>query len=136
MEEKETYMEEKRYCRKCGAELKGQGKFCPKCGEPILSEEPPKGKKKGRKIAIVTIGIIGILGIGTVVAYSYLGKQEEKKNHVTAVKEDNEKKETKESKEDFVETNEAEDYFAIIKSEGGKEGLINGEGGWVTPCIY
>ena len=104
MEEKETYMEEKRYCRKCGAELKGQGKFCPKCGEPILSEEPPKGKKKGRKIAIVTIGIIGILGIGTVVAYSYLGKQEEKKNHVTATKEnendeEEKKKETKENKE-------------------------------------
>ena len=49
MEEKETYMEEKRYCRKCGAELKGQGKFCPKCGEPILSEEPPKGKEERQK---------------------------------------------------------------------------------------
>ena len=132
-------MEEKRYCRKCGAELKGQGKFCPKCGEPILSEEPLKAKKKGRKIAIATIGVIGILGVGTAVAYSYFGKQEDKKNRVTAVKGEDEKekkKETKERKEDFVETNEAEDYFAIIKSEGGKEGLINGEGGWVTPCIY
>lgn len=46
-------MEEKRYCRKCGAELKGQEKFCPKCGESILWEEFPKAKKRGREIAIV-----------------------------------------------------------------------------------
>ena len=136
MEEKETYMEEKRYCRKCGAELKGQGKFCPRCGEPILSEEPPKAKKKGRKIAIITIGIIGILGVGTAVAYSYFGKQEEKKNHVTAVKEDNKKEETKENKEDFVETNEAENYLAIVTNKDGKDGLINAAGEWVLPCEY
>ena len=134
--EEEIYMEEKRYCRKCGAELKGQGKFCPKCGEPILSEETPKAKKKGRKVVIATIGIVGILGVGTVAAYSCLGKQEEKKNHVTAVKEDNKKEETKENKEDFVELNEAENYLAIVTNKDGKDGLINAAGEWVLPFEY
>ena len=131
MEKEETYMEEKRYCRKCGAELKGQGKFCPKCGEPILWEEPSKGKKKGRKIAIATIGIIGILGIGTAVAYSYWGKQEEKKNHVTTVKE-----EKNEKKEDKVKVSEPENYLAIVENRDGNEGLINAAGEWVLPCEY
>jgi len=32
------------YCIKCGADVKEEAKFCPKCGTPI-----PKGKKKGDK---------------------------------------------------------------------------------------
>ncbi len=115
--------------------MKGQEKFCPKCGEPILPEEPPKGKKKGRKIAIVTIGIIGILGIGTVVAYSYLEKQEEKKNHVTAAKENeqDEEEKRKENKEDFVETNEVENYFAIVTNKDVKKVYINEKGEEIIP---
>ena len=131
MEEEKTYMEEKRYCRKCGVELKGKEKFCPKCGESILWEELPKVKKRGRKIVIATIGIIGILGIGTAVAYCYLQKQEKKKNHVTAVKEDA----NKEDKEDFAEVKE-ENYLAIVTNKDGKNGLINAAGAWVSPCEY
>lgn len=54
------------YCKKCGNELRGNGKFCPSCGNPInsadkdnisnkLSNKPVRNRKKFFKITVICI---------------------------------------------------------------------------------
>lgn len=37
------------YCKNCGQEIDGAGKFCPNCGKPVSSEEGVGKKKKAKK---------------------------------------------------------------------------------------
>ena len=53
-----------KYCSKCGKEVKEETKFCPKCGFSFESKtqkkkEPKQKNKKGGKIALIIIAIVG-----------------------------------------------------------------------------
>lgn len=56
----------KNTCKKCGATIEGDVKFCPNCGAPVSKNETSL-KKKGHKLLIALLIIIGIgivAGIG------------------------------------------------------------------------
>ena len=65
------------YCRKCGAELPSDGRFCPKCGAEATqhmaeSNADKRSSKKNKAIPIVlTISILVIVLVGTVVGIHY-----------------------------------------------------------------
>ena len=91
-------------CTNCGCELKTKAKFCPECGavveesskenkiksNPEGEDKLQDGKKKGtgKKIAVASIAILVLLGIGGVVFAQMANKKEEpvKKQEATDTK--------------------------------------------------
>lgn len=57
------------YCSKCGAKLKEDENFCPKCGTPVVSPRiaPERGRAR-RPLSILAIALIAIVVIAVVVA--------------------------------------------------------------------
>lgn len=107
-----------RKCTNCGCDLKTKARFCPECG--AIVEEPPKevkskkdaeaalqdGKKKGtgKKIAVVSVVILALLGVGGL-AFAQMSNKKEgpvKKQEAT----DTKKKTTK--KKEIVKKEEPE----------------------------
>lgn len=55
------------YCAKCGNELKGNERFCDKCGTPINSENIEKKENTGKASSHAMIGFI--LGVCSIIAW-------------------------------------------------------------------
>lgn len=62
------------YCGKCGKELTGKEKFCPRCGSPIpgagVNTIHKKKRYKARKIFIGVVCILIMAGVGTAIYQS------------------------------------------------------------------
>ena len=98
------------YCGKCGKELTGKEKFCPRCGSPIPGAgENSIHKKKRHKARKIFIGVVCILiraGVGTAIyQFGY--------------------------KDIF-----GEQYLAVVVNQDEKWGYINEKGKEVIPCEY
>lgn len=111
------------YCSKCGKELSGKEKFCPKCGNVITengsqeavkkqhSAEIEKGEKnsdrkkhRGRNLLLFVL-CLGILAFGCASIYNFiLSRQYE--------------------------------YLAVVQNQEGKYGYINEKGRGVIACEY
>lgn len=52
-------------CKKCGTTIEGDMKFCPNCGAP-LAEKKTSPKKKGHKLLIVLLIVVGLYIVGSV----------------------------------------------------------------------
>lgn len=99
------------FCKKCGAQLNKEARFCPSCGAKIKQRKKKKGKNKiviGIIILLLLIEIIMIAGM--CIWAKYYGAEE-----VT-----------------FVKTDEG---VAIVES-AGKYGIADLYGNLVIPCVY
>lgn len=111
------------YCSKCGKELSGKEKFCPKCGNVItenVSQEAAKNQRReenqiGKKNSVrkthrgrnlILFGLcLGVLILGGVSIYNFiLSRQYE--------------------------------YLAVVQNQEGKYGYINEKGREVIACEY
>ena len=98
------------FCSKCGKELTGKERFCPRCGNKVaVFEDKVKVQKKrhiGRKALRTLVCIVFLAAIG-IAAYQII-------IHVVS----------------------GEQYLAIVQKENGKWGYINEKGKEVIPCEY
>lgn len=98
------------YCGKCGKELAGEEKFCPRCGSPIpragKNSIHKKKRHKARKIFIGVVCILIMAGVGTAI-YQFVYK-------------------------DIF----GEQYLAVVVNQDEKWGYINEKGKEVIPCEY
>lgn len=69
------------FCRKCGEQISGNEKFCPKCGAPVVSAQQPGMQGAGRpggtaaakkKPPYLAIGLIAVVAIVVIVAVKML----------------------------------------------------------------
>ena len=58
------------YCKSCGAELKGNEKFCPECGKTVILTDTPKvtqnsesKPKDSKRTAAIVLGIVVLLAL-------------------------------------------------------------------------
>lgn len=127
----------KKYCGKCGAEITGNAKFCPKCGATVgtvsveekESKKSPKEPKKAKGGApdtwagpnkimmgiVVAIAVVAVIVVSVVLSGSSGAAYEKPlKAQVTGSNKGNEDKYvesfTEEGKEHFLENTSADDF--------------------------
>lgn len=53
------------YCKKCGAQIAGDARFCPSCGAPVngtTRSDDPAVSSKSRLIALLLCWLLGVFG--------------------------------------------------------------------------
>lgn len=79
------------FCKNCGKEIKDTEKFCPNCGEPVISEKnkttekkqtqiPRADKKFNSKIVVIFLLIVAIIFIGVKIFGANSSKEQLKFN--------------------------------------------------------
>ena len=118
------------YCKYCGKEIRGNGKFCSNCGKPVENNIKKETKaSQPKKKNKVTLGIFAVsVGVCIAIVCIVFGVSEKTKKQTLAV--------SKQQDEKTKEKHSTNQLIPVQSAESGLWGYINKKGEEAIACQY